>query len=135
MSGEHPYSLVREEVVKFLYKCDVESIFYFPGLLYDTHSLDFSFEKSLREDARKLIEGVMENLHDLDRDITGASKNWTMERMSRTDRSVLRLAAYELQHKKAPRKVVINEAIKLAKRYGSSHSGGFVNGILDAFPH
>ncbi len=60
------------------------------------------------------------------------SEHWRLERMGAVDRNLLRLAAYELlyQHK-IPPKVVINEAIEMAKRYGTEDSGAFVNGILD----
>ena len=132
MSGKHPYSEVREEAVKFLYKCDVERVHYFSNLLYDNHSSDFSFSRETREATRQLVEGIMDDVHDLDKIIVKASKNWSMDRMGSTDRSILRLATFELGRKKAPRKVIINEAIELAKKYGSAHSGSFVNGVLDS---
>jgi N utilization substance protein B len=68
----------------------------------------------------------------LDALINRLSEHWRLERMGAVDRNLLRLAAYELlyQHN-IPPKVVINEAIELAKRYGTEDSGAFVNGILD----
>ncbi|MCA1664939.1 MAG: transcription antitermination factor NusB, partial [Myxococcales bacterium] len=60
------------------------------------------------------------------------SKNWRLERMARVDRNLLRLALYELKHvDDVPAKVAINEAIEIAKRYGTNESSAFVNGILD----
>ena len=82
--------------------------------------------------AEKLVRGVREHLVDLDAQIQGASKNWRLERMARVDRNLLRLALYELKHvDDVPAKVAINEAIEIAKRYGTNESSAFVNGILD----
>jgi N utilization substance protein B len=58
--------------------------------------------------------------------------DWPIDRLANTDRSVLRLAAYELLHTETPPQVVINEAVELAKRYGTEDSGRFVNGVLGA---
>jgi transcription antitermination protein NusB len=82
--------------------------------------------------AEKLVRGVREHLVELDAQIQGASKNWRLERMARVDRNLLRLALYELKHvADVPAKVAINEAIEIAKRYGTNESSAFVNGILD----
>ncbi|MBU0651357.1 MAG: transcription antitermination factor NusB, partial [Proteobacteria bacterium] len=64
--------------------------------------------------------------------IGGSSENWTMARMSRVDKSILRMAVYELLFcRDIPPKVTLNEAIDLGKVYGSENSGAFINGILD----
>jgi N utilization substance protein B len=82
--------------------------------------------------AEKLVAGTVEHLGEIDAIIQRASKNWRLERMARVDRNVLRLAAYELRYvEEVPAKVVINEAIEVAKRYGASESPAFVNGLLD----
>jgi N utilization substance protein B len=71
-------------------------------------------------------------LADLDAQLSRASKNWRLERMTRVDRNVLRLGAWELAHQPdVPRAVVLDEAVELAKRFGSEDSGPFVNGVLD----
>jgi len=63
--------------------------------------------------------------------ITAASRNWRLERMNRVDRNVLRLATLELwRHPEVPPAVVLDEAVDLAKRYGTEDSGAFVNGVL-----
>jgi N utilization substance protein B len=68
----------------------------------------------------------------LDVFIVRYSEHWRLERMTIVDRNLLRLAIYELLYQpNIPAKVVINEAVEMAKRYGSEASGGFVNGILD----
>jgi N utilization substance protein B len=82
--------------------------------------------------AEKLVRGVRQHLEELDAQIQGASKNWRLERMARVDRNLLRLALYELKYiEDVPAKVAINEAIEIAKRYGTHESSAFVNGILD----
>ncbi len=80
----------------------------------------------------QLVQGVAEHQEELDRLIRQHSEHWRLERMAAVDRNLLRLALYELLHQpEVPAKVVINEAVELAKRYGSEESGSFVNGILD----
>jgi N utilization substance protein B len=61
------------------------------------------------------------------------AENWRLERMAILDRAILRLAMHELRSSDTPPKVVINEAVDLAKKFSSAESGAFVNGILDAF--
>ena len=81
---------------------------------------------------KDLAEGVTSHLEELDVFIVRYSEHWRLERMTIVDRNLLRLAIYELMYQpQIPVKVVINEAVEMAKRYGSEASGGFVNGILD----
>ncbi len=80
----------------------------------------------------ELVEGVTAHLEELDALIVRHSEHWRLERMAAVDRNLLRLAAYELLYRpEIPPKVVINEAVEMAKTYGSEGSGAFVNGILD----
>ena len=82
--------------------------------------------------AETLIRGVIKNLNAIDGVIGEYSTNWKVPRMALVDRNVLRLAAFELIHlKDIPPRVTLNEAIEVAKRYGSKDSGAFINGILD----
>lgn len=80
-----------------------------------------------------LVRGVVSHLEEMDALIVRYSEHWRLERMTLVDRNLLRLATFELLFKKGrvPPKVVINEAVELAKRYGSDDSGAFVNAILD----
>jgi N utilization substance protein B len=79
-----------------------------------------------------LVEGVASHREELDAFIVRYSEHWRLERMTIVDRNLLRVAVYELLYQPhIPPKVVINEAVEMAKRYGSEASGGFVNGILD----
>ncbi len=85
-----------------------------------------------REYAERMVRGVAEGLEKIDATIRKASTNWRIERMARVDRNVLRLGAWELaQVDDTPRAVILDEAVELAKRFGSEDSGSFVNGVLD----
>jgi N utilization substance protein B len=86
----------------------------------------------LRKFAMDLIAGVRTNREMIDRIIQEAAQNWTIGRMTPIDRSILRLATFEIMFcKDTPAKVAIDEAIELAKRFGTAESSRFVNGILD----
>lgn len=85
-----------------------------------------------RSYADTLVQGVADDLEGIDGRIRAASTNWRLERMTRVDRNVLRLGTYEIVHgADVPRAVVIDEAVELAKRFGTDESGSFVNGVLD----
>jgi N utilization substance protein B len=88
-------------------------------------------DESLSRFAWSLFAGVMESRPTLDAKIEAAATNWSLKRMAPTDRNVLRLGAFELLYTDTPPKVIIDESLELAKRYGSAQSSPFVNGILD----
>ena len=93
---------------------------------------DFEPDPEGRLYADTIVGGVAEKLGDVDKQITSASKNWRLERMSRVDRNLLRMSTWELMvQKDVPRAVVIDEAVELAKSYGTDDSSSFVNGVLD----
>lgn len=79
---------------------------------------------------RELVEGVASRKEELDAQLAAYLTGWQVDRLSRVDRQILRLAAYELNVKGLPPKVVVNEAIELAKHFGMDESGKFVNGVL-----
>jgi N utilization substance protein B len=82
-----------------------------------------------------LILGVRRNQAELDDLLSKTADNWSLARMAATDRNVLRLGAYEILYTDTPDRAAINEAVELAKRFGSAQSAQFVNGILDKFLH
>ena len=97
---------------------------------------DASFELDVDDAARgfasELAVAAVNDQAAIDGVIAQSSKNWRLERMSRVDRNILRLAVAELRHlPSTPVKVVLNEAVELAKRFGTAESPAFVNGILD----
>lgn len=120
----------REVVLQLLYEED----------LNPQHSMSASdrfLRRRLHQDAelvrfgRELLAGVRRHRPELDRRLADVARNWSLHRMAVIDRNVLRLAAHEMLHTDTPARVAINEALELAKRYGSEHSAAFVNGILD----
>lgn len=90
-------------------------------------------KETVRAFAEELVRGTLCNLADLDRLIADSAENWRLDRMSAVDRNILRLAVFETRFAEPPTPpvVVIDEAVELAKRYGTVESGRFVNGILD----
>jgi len=81
--------------------------------------------------ATELVVGVRCKRSELDQMLQSVADNWTVSRMAVTDRNVLRLGAFELLHTETPDRVAVDEAVELAKRFGSAQSAPFVNGILD----
>ncbi len=120
----------REAAMQAVYMCD------FIGKWHQQDS-EFCFEhfdvaKAARPYGLDLTKGVIENLAKIDSKLTVASENWSLSRMGRVDRAILRVAAYEILFlDDIPINVGINEAIEIAKRYGSDESANFVNGVLD----
>ena len=103
-----------------------------PGESFDRVCGSFGPPKEVRAYSREVVAGVWENKAALDRLIRRSSKNWRVERMSRVDLNILRIAIYEVLYRKdVPPKVSIDEAVELGKRYGTEESGAFINGILD----
>jgi len=88
--------------------------------------------ESTRRFADQLFEGAVAQVEANDTTIEMLSKNWRIERMPEIDRGILRLAIYELRAGTAPVKVVIDEALELAKKFSTAESAPFLNGILDA---
>ena len=90
-------------------------------------------EPNLVSFGQSLVAGVRRNRAELDELLNRLAENWSLQRMATTDRNILRLGAYEILYAETPARVAINEAVELAKRYGSAQSAQFVNGILDRF--
>ena len=125
-------SKARAFAVQFLYQCEAEQIFYFSEGVFDRFSKHFELTGELKKITLTLCQGALDNTEELDRHIQTASKRWTVGRMAATDRAILRLATHELLESNTPVKVILNEAIKLGKRFGTENSGPFINGVLDA---
>lgn len=90
------------------------------------------FPEEIKQFANQLMAGVFASTTEIDQLITGHSSNWKLSRMPAVDRNVLRLAVYELKtFEDIPVKVTLNEAIEIAKKFGSEESSSFVNGVLD----
>jgi N utilization substance protein B len=94
---------------------------------------DLAVDPGEREVASRLVATVVEHGAQLDAQLVEVTANWRMERLGAIERSVLRLAAAELQRGETPVKVVLQESVRLAERYGTARSARFVNGVLDAY--
>lgn len=91
-----------------------------------------SIRPEVRHFSESLVAGVSENLEQIDTALAEFSTNWALDRMARVDLALLRMAAYELLYcADVPANVVINEAIEVGKRFGTSETSAFINGILD----
>ncbi len=124
-----PRSMARRLALQYCFMCDLSND-------SDPVSvMDFLFEHTDIDEARNfahhLIDLVSRNMNDIDTLIASYAKNWSINRMAGVDRNVLRIACAELMEKETPKKVIINEAVALAKNFGAKDSGKFVNGILD----
>ena len=103
-----------------------------PNAVFDLICETFGAERSILPFSRQLLLGVCERGRELDVLIRQASKNWRLDRMPLLDRSILRLATFEILFiDDIPPKVSIDEAVELGKRFGSEDSGSFINGVLD----
>ena len=121
----------REIALQFLYQLDLQG---------DSdpapHAAEFwalhRLDDEAREFADDLVRGAMGTHAKIDEVIMRFTEHWDLDRMSVVDRNILRLAVYELGwHTETPPKVVINEAIEIAKKFGTRESSRFINGILD----
>ncbi len=122
----------REYALQMLYQADIRHI--------DHEQIQQEFwqeskpaDTEITAFANALFEGTFTRRTEIDATIADYADNWNMKRMAVIDRNILRLGVFELLHQKdVPSKVVINEAIELAKRFGDADSSKFINGILDA---
>lgn len=100
--------------------------------IFDRVAEHFVVPKGALDFARELVQGVVARLPEVDSLVSLHARNWRVSRMAVVDRNVLRLGAHELSATNTPVAVVIDEAVDLARRFGSDRSPAFVNGVLDA---
>lgn len=119
----------RETALQALYKIDISA-----GASgeEDLELEELAPGSEARRYCETLVQGVTLRIGALDAEIEKHSENWTISRMSVVDRNILRIAVYELLYSgDVPYKVIIDEAVELAKKYGTDESGPFINGIID----
>ena len=124
-------SQARESALKALYQMDITKDP--PGdalkIFFRHHRVPVSSQPFVTQ----LVQGTAQHLVQIDETLSRHATNWTLERMAIVDRNILRLGVFELLfEEETPPKVVINEAVELAKRFGTADSGKFVNGVLDS---
>ncbi|MDI6729841.1 MAG: transcription antitermination factor NusB [Thermodesulfovibrionales bacterium] len=129
----------REYALQFLYRIDFINNSKKKGNLSEyRESLELFWADTDEKDpdtkafAEDIITGTIENLKEIDPLIQKVAKKWKISRMASIDRNILRFATYELLFRKdIPNAVTINEALEIAKKYSTSESAAFINGILD----
>lgn len=130
--------LGRKLSFQFLYHSQYKTAVFNPALLtqaFNTflNSLSLSIEKSVHDFSIELIQGTLEHFNHLELLLEKKSEHWKLNRISKVDHTILLQALYELLFcPQTPTAIVIDEAIELAKEFGSENSGAFVNGILDS---
>ena len=137
MSGPEPQGRrrAREAALQMLYSTEVGRAGAFEAIAtyWPTREADEQLDEPLREFANSLVRGALQRQQEIDALLTNHTQNWRLERMTVIDRMVLRLGVYEmLAEAETPSKVIINEAIELARSYSGEEAVGFVNGVLDA---
>jgi N utilization substance protein B len=120
----------REAALQMLYQMDLTGVGAEDAVrLFWTH---LAGDAEGEELATSMVRGYGRAQERIDERIRSVSHHWRLERMTRVDRNILRLGTYELlEMPDVPRRVTLNEAVELAKRFGSEGSAGFVNGVLD----
>ncbi len=119
----------REIALQVLYEFD--SVEHKPDEALDHVLSRVEITEDVAAFARELIHGVIENREHLDQNIREFAPAWPLDQISIIDRNILRLAIFEILHnRKIPVKVAINEAVELAKTFGSDSSSRFINGVL-----
>ena len=93
---------------------------------------DIEFSESVNEYVEWIVAGTLAHRDEIDRQISELAKDWKLERMGGVDRAITRMAIFEIKYgeEKVPPRAAVNEAVELAKHFGSDESGRFVNGIL-----
>ena len=125
----------REAALQMLYQWEVgrTSAFEAIATYWPARDNGRDLPEAHREFANALVRGTIGRVEEIDRLLASHARNWRVERMAVLDRLVLRLATYELlAEPETPAKVVLNEAIELARAYSGDEAVGFVNGVLDA---
>jgi len=130
----------RENALQALYQCDTLSdwseecvtLYYEAFHVEEEGEFKGTFDPANHDFSRLLISGVVANMESIDSLIASCSQNWSLTRMSRVDRNILRVGAFEICFlADVPPNVSINEAIEVAKKYAADDSPMFVNGVLD----
>ncbi len=120
----------RELVLQMLYQHDMSGNA--PDMIVDTFDDLQKSKPNTRDFATKIFRGTVDNLSEIDGMIQAQADNWRLSRMAVVDRNIIRMSIYELLHEAGtPKLVVIDEAIEIAKKFGTEKSSQFINGILD----
>ena len=120
----------RELALQMLYQWDVTRA-PFGEVVWSIGEIRNSSEEA-RDFGRSLAEGTIRRVEEIDALISAQSDSWRLSRMAAVDRNILRVAVYEFLDTETPKRVVINEALEITKRFSAPDAVSFVNGVLDA---
>ena len=123
-------SAAREETFKLLYSLEIqkENLDEQLEIYFDTEEIT---QQEMKNYISDIVKGIENNISDIENKISeNLKKDWKLERISKINLVLLKLAIYEILYTETPYKVAINEAIEIAKRYGDDNSPNFINGIL-----
>lgn len=134
-------TMTRENAMRVLYQI----------FLYKKNKIEYTVENTINEymdnmplEDRKtinieflkeLVDGVLNNIDDIDKEISKYLENWTIDRLGLTDQAIIRISVYELLYTDTPNLVCINEAIELSKKYSDEKVSKMINGVLDKIYH
>ncbi len=130
MVGKMNISKMREYAFMLIYELEVQKEYSEENveLFIENNEID---DKDARKYIRKIIKGIKENEVEIEKNIKDKLKpEWSLERISKINIALLKLAIYEMLYADVPYKVAINEVVELAKKYGDNNSAPFINGVL-----
>ena len=120
----------RELALQMLYQHDLSGNL--PDAIVDTFEDLQKSKPNTREFATRIFRGTVDHRGEIDEMITAQADNWRLSRMAVVDRNIIRMSVYEFMHENdTPKLVIIDEAIEIAKKFGTQKSSQFINGILD----
>ena len=131
----HAKRRAREAALQMLYQCEIGKAGAYESIAtyWPAREGDEDLPAPLREFANGVVRGTLDRQEEIDRMLQAHAQNWRIERMNVIDRLVLRMSVYEmLTQADTPSKVIINEALELARSFSGEEAVGFVNGVLDA---
>lgn len=134
-------TITRENAMRVLYQIFLykkNKIDYTTNGVIDEYMDNMSLEERKiinTEFLKELVEGVLNNINDIDNNISKYLENWTIDRLGLTDQAIIRISVYELLYTNTPNLVCINEAIELSKKYSDEKVSKMINGVLDKIYH
>ena len=134
-------TITRENAMRVLYQIFLykkNKIDYTTNGVIEEYMNNIPFEERKiinTEFLKELVEGVLNNINDIDNNISKYLENWTIDRLGLTDQAIIRISVYELLYTNTPNLVCINEAIELSKKYSDEKVSKMINGVLDKIYH
>lgn len=131
--NKHIYKTqARELSLQFLYQMELRGQKIYDELSTFLYEFAPDAPKETVQYVTTIVQGCCEHWDEINEKISSSSQNWKLSRISSIDKSILRIAVYEFFYQNIHKKIVINEAINLGKRFSTERSGSFINGVLDA---